>query len=119
MRRHIVGAFGGVAIQPVVFRSDPAEELIQVDARRIGLISDTHGLLRPDVFTAFTDVELILHAGDVGGVTLRVEGVGALVRIELDECACVDELRGEPVPLLFRAVSAGALTRTLQPLTSE
>jgi putative phosphoesterase len=42
------------------------EELIQVEARRIGLISDTHGLLRPDVFTAFRDVELILHAGDVG-----------------------------------------------------
>ena len=36
-------------------------------ARVIGLISDTHGLLRPDVFTALAGVELILHAGDVGG----------------------------------------------------
>jgi len=33
----------------------------------IGLISDTHGLVRPDVHTALTGVELILHAGDVGG----------------------------------------------------
>ena len=33
----------------------------------IGLIADTHGLLRPDVFTALDGVELILHAGDVGG----------------------------------------------------
>ena len=33
----------------------------------VGLISDTHGLLRPEVFEAFTGVELILHAGDVGG----------------------------------------------------
>jgi putative phosphoesterase len=33
----------------------------------IGLIADTHGLLRPDVFTALEGVELILHAGDVGG----------------------------------------------------
>jgi putative phosphoesterase len=33
----------------------------------IGLISDTHGLLRPDVFTALAGVGLILHAGDVGG----------------------------------------------------
>ena len=33
----------------------------------IGLISDTHGLLRPDVFTALAGVDLILHAGDVGG----------------------------------------------------
>jgi len=33
----------------------------------IGLISDTHGQLRSDVHTAFAGVELILHAGDVGG----------------------------------------------------
>ena len=32
----------------------------------IGLISDTHGLLRPEVFKAFDGVDLILHAGDVG-----------------------------------------------------
>ena len=33
----------------------------------VGLISDTHGLVRPDVHTALASVELILHAGDVGG----------------------------------------------------
>ena len=33
----------------------------------IGLISDTHGLVRPDVHTALAGAELILHAGDVGG----------------------------------------------------
>jgi putative phosphoesterase len=33
---------------------------------RIGLISDTHGKLRASVFDAFRDVDLILHAGDVG-----------------------------------------------------
>jgi uncharacterized protein len=33
----------------------------------VGLISDTHGLLRPDVHDALVGVELILHAGDVGG----------------------------------------------------
>lgn len=33
----------------------------------IGLISDTHGLLRPEVHDALAGVELILHAGDVGG----------------------------------------------------
>jgi putative phosphoesterase len=36
----------------------------------IGLISDTHGLLRPSVFNALSGVELILHAGDVGGDVL-------------------------------------------------
>ena len=39
----------------------------------IGLISDTHGLLRPDVFTALAGVELILHAGDVGGTGILDE----------------------------------------------
>jgi putative phosphoesterase len=38
-----------------------------VASRVLGLISDTHGLLRPDVHTALAGVELILHAGDVGG----------------------------------------------------
>lgn len=33
---------------------------------RIGLISDTHGMVRPEIFAAFEGVELILHAGDVG-----------------------------------------------------
>jgi uncharacterized protein len=33
----------------------------------IGLISDTHGLLRAGVHEALAGVELILHAGDVGG----------------------------------------------------
>jgi len=32
----------------------------------IGLISDTHGLVRADVHTALAGVSLILHAGDVG-----------------------------------------------------
>jgi putative phosphoesterase len=39
----------------------------------IGLISDTHGLVRPDVHTALAGVELILHAGDVGGGDVLME----------------------------------------------
>ncbi|MDQ6717045.1 MAG: metallophosphatase family protein [Gemmatimonadota bacterium] len=35
--------------------------------RRIGLISDTHGLVRASVHPALAGVEMILHAGDVGG----------------------------------------------------
>ena len=42
-------------------------------ARIIGVISDTHGLLRPDVHTALAGVELILHAGDVGGDEILME----------------------------------------------
>jgi putative phosphoesterase len=33
---------------------------------RIGIISDTHGLLRPEVLAALDGVDHILHAGDVG-----------------------------------------------------
>ena len=33
----------------------------------VGLISDTHGMLRASVHDALAGVELILHAGDVGG----------------------------------------------------
>ena len=41
--------------------------------RVIGLISDTHGLVRPEVHAALSGVELILHAGDVGGDEILVE----------------------------------------------
>jgi len=33
---------------------------------KIGVVSDTHGLLRPEVKTALKGVERILHLGDVG-----------------------------------------------------
>ncbi len=39
----------------------------------IGLISDTHGLVRPEVFRALAGVDLILHAGDVGPPDVLVE----------------------------------------------
>jgi putative phosphoesterase len=31
-----------------------------------GVISDTHGNLRPEVIKAFAEVDLIIHAGDIG-----------------------------------------------------
>ncbi len=39
----------------------------------IGLISDTHGLVRPEVFDALAGVDLILHAGDVGPPEVLIE----------------------------------------------
>ena len=50
----------------------------------IGLISDTHGLVRPSVFDALAGVELILHAGDVGGDGTEV----------LDELATIAPVHG-------------------------
>jgi uncharacterized protein len=40
---------------------------------RVGLISDTHGLLRPQVFDALAGVERILHAGDIGPPAILAE----------------------------------------------
>jgi uncharacterized protein len=36
----------------------------------IGVISDTHGLLRPEAVKALMGVEHILHAGDVGDIAI-------------------------------------------------
>ncbi len=51
----------------------------------VGLIADTHGLLRQDVASAFAGVDLILHAGDVGSLD---------VLVELREIAPVHAVRG-------------------------
>ena len=47
----------------------------------VGLISDTHGLLRPEVAAVFSGVDLIVHAGDVGGRGV-IEGLAAIARVE-------------------------------------
>jgi putative phosphoesterase len=47
----------------------------------VGVISDTHGLVRPDVAAAFADVSLILHAGDVGGAKV-LESLAAIAPVE-------------------------------------
>jgi uncharacterized protein len=47
----------------------------------IGIISDTHGLLRPEVFQQFEGVELIVHAGDVGPPDLLDE-LGAIAPVK-------------------------------------
>jgi putative phosphoesterase len=37
---------------------------------RIGLISDTHGLLRPEALDAMRGSDFIVHAGDIGGADI-------------------------------------------------
>lgn len=41
---------------------------------RIGIISDTHGLLRPEAIEQLAGVDHILHAGDIGGPEV-IEGL--------------------------------------------
>lgn len=61
--------------QPLPLPSRASDQLIT-----IGLISDTHGLVRPQVFDALAGVSLILHAGDVGPEDVLVE-LGAIAPI--------------------------------------
>ena len=49
----------------------------------IGLISDTHGLIRPEALKALAGVELIVHAGDIGKpeVLDRLQAIAPLAAI--------------------------------------
>ncbi len=42
-------------------------------ARIVGVISDTHGLLRPEAVAALADVDAIVHAGDIGDPRVLTE----------------------------------------------
>ncbi len=48
---------------------------------RIGLISDTHGLLRPEALDALAGVERIIHAGDIGGPEV-IETLSAIAPVD-------------------------------------
>lgn len=50
---------------------------LKLSSGRIGLISDTHGLVRPQALSALKGSEIILHAGDIG----RPEVLTALATI--------------------------------------
>jgi putative phosphoesterase len=98
--------------------------------RRIGLISDTHGLLRPEAVRALAGVERIVHAGDIGRPEILVElrRIAEVVAVRgnvdrgawaeaLPETALVEpgifvlhdvkELRIDPVAAGYRAVVFG------------
>jgi hypothetical protein len=40
---------------------------------RLGIIADTHGQLRPEIFDVFAEVDHILHGGDLGPLDLLAE----------------------------------------------
>jgi putative phosphoesterase len=51
--------------------------------RTIGVISDTHGLLRAEAVAALRGVDRIVHAGDVGGpeILVGLRGVAPVVAV--------------------------------------
>jgi putative phosphoesterase len=49
----------------------------------IGIISDTHGLLRPEALAALRDSDYIIHAGDIGdpAILKKLEGIAPVTAI--------------------------------------
>ena len=62
----------------------------------VGVISDTHGLMRPEALAALRGTDLILHAGDIGslGVLDALRGVAPVkaIRGNIDRADWAGEL---------------------------
>jgi hypothetical protein len=67
---------------------------------RVGLISDTHGYLRPEVFERLSGVDRILHAGDVGAPEILTD---------LAAIAPVDAVWGNTDGWALREVASASL----------
>ena len=67
-----------------------------MSARTVGIIADTHGLLRPAAAAALEGSDLLIHAGDVGKASilddLRELAPLKVVRGNVDRGAWADEL---------------------------
>ena len=59
------------------------EKRLTLKTGRVGVISDTHGLVRPEAIRALKGSELILHAGDIGKpeVLTSLAGVAPVIAI--------------------------------------
>jgi putative phosphoesterase len=79
---------------------------------RIGLIADTHGMLRPQVATVFAGVDRILHAGDVGGRAV-LEGLGRIAPVDA-VYGNIDD-RHDPALAAERVLTIGGVTIHVSP----
>lgn len=50
---------------------------------RIGVVSDTHGILRPEMIDGLAGVDLIIHAGDIGSLAVleRLEEIARVIPV--------------------------------------
>lgn len=77
------------------------------DRTVIGLVSDTHGRMRPDLAVHFAGVDRIVHAGDVGGRAV-LEALAAIAPVEAVS-GNVDD-RSDPSLPRARTLPVGRLT---------
>lgn len=73
----------------------------------VGVISDTHGLVRPGIASAFAGVQVILHAGDVGGSAV-LEALSKIAPVDA-VYGNVDD-RHDPSLARERVVTVGGVT---------
>jgi len=89
---------------------------------KIGVISDTHGLLDEGILPYFEDVEHILHAGDIGRLSIieRLERIAPITAVSgnvdgFEESGfpreSVIDLAGWRIALCHRLYEGGAMTR--------
>src|SRR5665213_927619 len=78
---------------------------------KIGVISDTHGLLRPEAIAELAGVDHILHAGDVYDPCIldRLREIAPLtaIRGNVDTAAVFDDLDLHPAAAGIGAVISG------------
>jgi len=65
--------------------------------RFVGVISDTHGLLRPEVFAPLKGAELIIHAGDIGPPEI-IEALETLAPVHVVRGNCDHEAWARNLP---------------------
>jgi uncharacterized protein len=73
----------------------------------VGVISDTHGLLRPEVLRVFAGVDRIVHAGDVGAPAV-IDALSAIAPVDA-VYGNVDDPH-DPALARERTVEAGGMT---------
>lgn len=73
---------------------------------QLGLISDTHGFLDPVVLDLFKDVDLILHAGDIGSLAV-IETLASVAPVRAVRGNIDEGLETAKLPLVDEFESAG------------
>ena len=82
---------------------------------RIGLISDTHGLLRPEAVRALAGVAEIIHAGDVGGAEV-LAGLRSIAPVQAVRGNNDRDAWGKSLPLQLSMDVAGVRILVLHDL---